>query len=114
MTPAWCRDQADEIGPCCRAVIDQLLADRVVERLRAAQGVIGLCKTYGRERLESACRRALAFDDPQYRTVKTILHKGLDQVALCEQAFRPTGRRLHGRRPLHPRHERLTGPLTGA
>ena len=58
----------------------------MVERLRAAQGVIGLCKTYGRERLESACRRALAFDDPRYRTVKTILHKGLDQVALCEQA----------------------------
>ncbi len=33
------------------------MTDRVVERLRAAQGVIGLCKTYGRERLESACRR---------------------------------------------------------
>jgi transposase len=87
MTPVWCCEQAEEIGPACRALIDELLADRVVERLRAAQGVIGLCKTYGRERLESACRRALAFDDPRYRTVKTILRKGLDQAALCEQTF---------------------------
>lgn len=87
MTRPWCCEQAKEIGPACRALIDQLLADRVVERLRAAQGVIGLCKTYGRERLESACRRALAFDDPRYRTVKTILCKGLDQVALQEEAF---------------------------
>ncbi len=72
MTRPWCRDQADEIGPACRAVIDQLLADRLVDRLRAAQGVVGLCKTYGRARVESACRRALAFDDPRYRTMKTI------------------------------------------
>ena len=68
-------------------MIDELFADRIVERLRAAQGVIGLCKTYGRERLESACRRALAFDDARYRTVKTILRRGLDQVALQEEAF---------------------------
>jgi hypothetical protein len=86
-TPAWCRDQADEIGAACRAVIDHLFADRVVEHLRAAQSLIRLCESYGRERLESACRRALAFDDPKYRTVKTILNRGLDQVALQEEAF---------------------------
>lgn len=86
-TPAWCRDRAAEIGPACRTLIDQLLADRVVDRLRAAQGVLRLCESYGRERLESACRRALAFDDPKYRTVKTILSKGLDQVAGREEAF---------------------------
>jgi hypothetical protein len=86
-TPAWCRERAGEVGPACEAVIDQLFADRVVDRLRAAQGVIRLCESYGRERLESACRRALSFDDPKYRTVKTILSKGLDQVALQEEAF---------------------------
>lgn len=71
-TPAWCRERAGEIGPACQAVIDQLLADRFVERLRAAQSVIRLCESYGRERLESACRRAVSFGDPRYRTVKTI------------------------------------------
>jgi hypothetical protein len=29
-------------------------------------------------RLEAACKRALAFDAPRFRTVKTILDKGLD------------------------------------
>lgn len=86
-TSPWCRERAAEIGPACQAVIEQLFADRVVDRLRAAQGVIRLCESYGRERLESACRRALAFDDPKYRTVKTILSKGLDQVAIQEEAF---------------------------
>ena len=86
-TPTWCCERAAEIGPACEAVIDELFADRVVDRLRAAQGVIRLCESYGRERLESACRRALAFNDAKYRTVKTILSKGLDQVALQEEAF---------------------------
>ena len=86
-TPAWCREQAERIGPTCHAVIEQLLAERVVERLPAAKGVLGLEKTYGRARLEAACRRALAFDDPTYRTVHTILRRGLDQVAVLEDAF---------------------------
>jgi hypothetical protein len=34
---------------------------------------------YGDDRLEAACRRALAFDDPSYRTVKRILAEGLEQ-----------------------------------
>jgi len=86
-TPSWCREQADEIGPGCRHVVDFLLADHVVERLPAAKGVVGLRKAYGPARVESACRRALAFDDPCYRTVKTILNRGLDQVAVAEDAF---------------------------
>ena len=46
------------------------------------QGVIGLDKTYGRQRLEAACARALAFGSGRYRTVKDILRKGLDQQPL--------------------------------
>lgn len=86
-TPEWCRERAEAIGPTCRALVDQLLADRVVERLDAARGVVDLAKQYSSARVESACRRALAFDDPRYRTVKTILGRGLDQVALVEEAF---------------------------
>jgi hypothetical protein len=50
-----------------------LLSDKILERLRAAQGVIALAKTYGEQRLELACRRAMAHNSPYYRTVKTIL-----------------------------------------
>ena len=43
----WCASQAAEVGPQCRALIERLLADNVLERLRAAQGVLGLLKPYG-------------------------------------------------------------------
>jgi hypothetical protein len=29
-------------------------------------------------RLDAACQRALAYGNPRYRTIKTILEKGLD------------------------------------
>jgi hypothetical protein len=78
--PQWCLKQADRIGPACRELIESLFADRVLDHLRAAQGILGLEKRYGSTRLEGACARAVAFDSPYYRTVKTILDKGLDQA----------------------------------
>ena len=43
-TPAWCRRQAAAIGPACAQVIDELMTDNALYRLRAAQGVIGLAE----------------------------------------------------------------------
>lgn len=80
--PQWCLTQSRRIGDACHALIERLFADRVLDNLRAAQGVVGLKDGYGAERLEAACRRALAFDNPRYRTVKTILNQGLDQIPL--------------------------------
>lgn len=74
----WCFDQASRIGPSCIALIDQLLCDRIVERLRAAQNVLYLANSYGSARLEAACTRALAHASPHYRTVKSILAGGHD------------------------------------
>lgn len=74
-----CLAAAERIGRHCRRVIERLFGDRVLDKLRAAQGVIRLAKTHGDARLEAACQRALEFDDPRYRTIKTILARGLDQ-----------------------------------
>jgi len=97
----WCAEQAARIGPNCTALIEQLLSDRIVERLRAAQGVLRLADTYGSARLEAACTRALAHASIQYRTVKTILATGFDlkplEVHRTEQEF------VHGR---HARFQR--------
>ena len=79
--PQHCLRESERIGPHCHALIQRLFADRVLDHLRAAQGVIRLEKQHGSARLEAACERALAFDDPRYRTVKTILAKGLDQTS---------------------------------
>jgi len=63
-------------------LVEQLLTDRIVERLRAAQGVLGLLRGYEAARLEAACARALYFACPFYGAVKRILKSGLDQAPL--------------------------------
>ena len=85
--PQWCLKQAEALGPGCKGLIEALFAHRVLDNLRAAQGVVRLAKTYGPARLEAACARALAFDSPRYRTVKTILNNGLDQQPVQADLF---------------------------
>ncbi len=80
--PQWCLRQAEAIGPNCLCLIRSLFSHRVMDNLRAAQGVIRLARKYGKVRLEAACRRAILFDSPKYITVKTILARGLDQEPL--------------------------------
>ena len=77
--PQWCLTKAKEVGINCHSLIEHLFSNRVLDNLRAAQGVIGFRKTYGDERLELACKRAWAFETPLYKTVKSILSQGLEQ-----------------------------------
>jgi len=60
--------------------MQQLLGDRVVDRLRAAQGVIRLADKHGAENLDAACKRALAFGFSDYKTVKGILKNGVSGI----------------------------------
>ena len=85
--PQWCMREAERIGPACHALIERLFAHRVLDNLRAAQGVIGLAKPFGTQRLEAACQRALAYDSAKFRTVKTILDNGLDRTPVDERSF---------------------------
>ena len=85
--PQWCLRQSEDIGAACHALIERLFAHRVLDNLRAAQSVIGLARRFGTQRLDAACQRALTFDDPKYRTVKTILENGIDLDPSDEPAF---------------------------
>ena len=87
---AWCARQAAAIGPACAEFISRLLADRIVERLRAAQGLLRLAKPYGPERLEAACARALYHATIQYRSVKNILAGGHDALPLPQAGEGPS------------------------
>ncbi len=109
--PQWCLKQAEATGPYCHQFIHRLFESRVLDRLRAAQGVVGLAKRYGAARLEAACQRALHFDNIQYRAVRVILEKSLDQQADPQQCFDQmsdayTGRARFGRdtRKLFTKH----------
>jgi hypothetical protein len=83
------RAQAEAQGPATAELIDQLLGDRPLDRLRGAQAILRLGQRVGRSRLEAACCRALAFGEIRYHTVKTILAKGLDLEPLPAAALRP-------------------------
>jgi hypothetical protein len=68
-SPDWCRAQARRLGLSVGAAVAAILELHALYRLRQAQGVV---------RLDAACSRALAFGDPSYRTIKTILERGLE------------------------------------
>ena len=77
-----CARQAPAVGAQCAELMTRRLSNNIAVRLRAAQGVIALGKRYGAARLEAACARALAHDSPHYRSVKSILFTGADQLAV--------------------------------
>ena len=74
-----CHQAAAQIGPATAQVVQAFLDDPVLDRLPTIGRLLKLGQIYGEERLEAACGRALAFDDPSYKTVKGILKKGLEQ-----------------------------------
>jgi hypothetical protein len=97
--PQWCLTQAQRVGPNCLAVIAALFSHKVLDHLRAAQGVLRLGDSFGPRRLETACARACHFGSLTYRTVKKILKEGLDQQQLdlaldtpLEEPYRGAGR----------------------
>jgi transposase len=81
-TPSYCLRLAETIGPATYAAVDQLLADRPLDRLRSVQALLRLTDQVGKTRLEAACRRTSHFGDVRYRRVKDILNAALDQQPL--------------------------------
>jgi transposase len=51
---------------------------------RTALGILRLAKSYGDDRLEAACKRAMAIGSTSYRSVASILKHGLDQKPMGE------------------------------
>ena len=81
-TPERVIQWTTQAGPATRAVAEHILASRPhpQQAFRSCLGIMRLGKSYGRERLEAACRRALRFQATSYTSVKSILKNGLDTV----------------------------------
>lgn len=79
----WSRETcvalAAEVGTATTAVVQQLLADGVLDRHQRVIRILKLRDRVGAARLEAACARALRFDDLTFATVKGILDAGLEQ-----------------------------------
>ena len=75
-------EMASRIGPATRLTVERLLDDRVVDPLPKVRRLLQLVDSCGEQRLEAACQRALAHDDPAYMTVKRILAQRLDESTI--------------------------------
>jgi transposase len=80
-TPERLRRQADVIGPNTSALVEIILRERAhpEQGFRACVGIVRLAKTWGRERLEAACCRALEIGARSYSSVNSILKNNLDR-----------------------------------
>jgi len=80
-SPSRFIDWGTSIGEATALVVRSQLEDRPHPEhgYRACLGLKSLCKRYGTQRLEQACRRAQSIGSPSYSSISSILKQGLDQ-----------------------------------
>jgi transposase len=87
-SPGRLLNWAATIGPATAELVKRLLLEKPhpEQGYRACLGLMRLARNYPHERLEAACTRALAVGAHRYRSVASILAKGLDQQPLTSPA----------------------------
>ena len=84
---------ADKIGVATRRVISTILQERrhPEQGYRSCLGILRLAKTYSDVRLEAACTRALLLGTYRYKSIESILKRGLDSkpVTVTEESTLP-------------------------
>lgn len=90
-TPSRLAAWAETVGPETARLVNAILESRPhpEQGYRSCLGVMRLGRRFGTERLEAACGRALLLGALSYRSVKSILEKGLDRQPLEAAAARP-------------------------
>jgi transposase len=80
-TPERLRRQAGAIGRHTAALVEIILRERAhpEQGFRACVGIVRLAKSYGRERLEAACGRAIEIGARSYSSVNSILKNDIDR-----------------------------------
>ena len=80
-TPERIQRQAAEIGPKTAALVELILREKThpEQGFRATIGIIRHAKSFGPERLEAACDRALEIGARSYTSVTSILKNNLDR-----------------------------------
>ena len=91
------RNWAKNIGENTHTVIDNMLQSGPIEEqaYRSCMGVLQFGKTYGNDRLESACAKAIELGSYAYTTIKNILKNRQDGL---RQTAKPS-----------PEHENIRG-----
>lgn len=95
-TPSRILTWAGQTGPSTRDLVEKILQSRKhpEQGFRSCLGLLRLGKTYGPDRLEAACIRALAVGARSYQSVKSILKTGLDRQPLPDLPDQQTNQQL--------------------
>ncbi len=80
--PEKCLSCTKGIGNSTYQVISRILASGGRISLRKVQGILRLSQTYGNDRLEAACLRAVSYDNYTYEAISNILKNKLDQYSI--------------------------------
>ena len=91
VTPQMLRERAARIGPATAILVDVILRDRPhpEQGFRSCLGILRLARSYGPERLDAACDRALAINTRTMTSVKSILLNRLDGRRLVQPPEAP-------------------------
>jgi len=83
-TPSRIINWAGKVGPRTAQLVMCIINSRLhpEQGFRSCLGIMRLARQYPVERLEKACKRAVAIKSYSYKSVDSILKKGLDQIPL--------------------------------
>lgn len=100
---------AGQTGPNTQRLVTEIMQRRThpEQGFRSCLGVMRLAKRYTPQRLEDACKRAVAIGSYTYKSVESILKKGLDRqsmepVGKADAAVHPN---IRGAHYYHPKEE---------
>jgi hypothetical protein len=90
-------EEAEAIGQETLAVVEELLADKVLDHTPVAAKILGLAQKagIGGARLEAACGRARSFGEAKYLTIKRILQQHLESGEVELDAPKPVAAQLY-------------------
>ena len=85
-------EEAMGIGPQVGELAEAIMEakEHPIQGYRSIMGIIRLAKAYPKDRMEAACARALAVKGYSYRSVKSILEKGLDRLPPMRHEILPS------------------------
>lgn len=85
-TPQRLLNWAAKTGPACQELARVIMEQRAhpQQGFRSILGIMRLTKTYGDERLEAACQRALDINSPNLKSIKSILKNGKDKQPISQ------------------------------
>lgn len=96
-TPERIINWAAKFGVATAELIEKVIATKVHKQIafRSCLGILRLGKSYGDQRLEAACKRALAIGAYSYKSIDSILKNNLDQVPVTQSATLKATKETH-------------------